>query len=142
MNQHDSYLTAPDDSDKVANKAIPPPAAPRVVIPGLNEVLPSGMPKAAPRGSLYGMRLARSGIRLLTIALGIAATWFVAAWVHHGRMPLLLSHPSPRLWIGVVHVQERILPPVWLTAVLGLLVLVALVMMVVGTQDATPKMNH
>ena len=143
MNQHETYITAPDDSAKVVREAIPPPGQPKVVIPGPTDdaagIPPSGRRTAAHRGKFYGMSLAWRGLRVLGVAFGIAAIWFVGAWVRHGRMPLGLNQPRIRISIGSP--PDPILPPVWLLAILGLLVLISLCMMLLGTQDVNPKMK-
>lgn len=145
MNQHETYITAPDDSAKVVREAIPPPGQPKVVIPGPTDDVagtpPSGRRIAAHRGKFYGMSLAWRGLRVLGVAFGIVAVWFVGAWVRHGRMPLGLLQPRIRLGLGSGYYPDPILPPMWLTAICGLLVLVAFCMMLLGTQDVNPKMK-
>ena len=146
INQHETYITAPDDSSKIVQEAIPPPAQPKVVVPGPTDhatgILPNGKPTAAHRGKLYGMSLAWRGLRLLGIAFGIAAIWFVGAWVRHGKMPLGLC-PEPRIIIGIGSgaTPSPIWPPTWLVAILGLMAFISICMMLLGTQDVTPKMK-
>ncbi len=139
MNQPETHITAADDSHKIVHEAIPPPASPKVVIPGPADhstgVLPNGKPPATNRGRLYGMALAWRGVRLLGFALGVAAVWFVAAWLRHGRMPLTAT-ASP-----MGGTLSPVLPPTWLLAILGLMVLISICMMFLGTQDAIPKMR-
>lgn len=74
-------------------------------------------------------------------------TWFIAAWIIHGRLPLEAHTPVARLGLGQESVrigvgelvyQAPILPPAWLLVILALLTLVALAMMFVGLQDSTP----
>ena len=143
MNQHETFITAPDDSAKVVREAIPPPAQPKVVIPAPTDdaagALPTGRPTTAHRGNFYGMALAWRGLRVLGVAFGIAGIWFVGAWIRHGRLPSGLAQPRIKLSIGSP--PEPILPHPWLLAILGLLVLVSLGMMLLGTQDAAPKMR-
>ncbi|MFC1498276.1 hypothetical protein ACFLS1_07395 [Verrucomicrobiota bacterium] len=143
INQHETYITAPDDLSKIVREAIPSPAQPKVVIPGptdhVNGILPDGKRTAAHRGKLYGMSLAWRGLRFLGFTFGIAAVWFVGAWVCHGRMPLCLSQPRIRFSIGSP--PSPILPPTWLVAILGLMVFISICMMLFGTQDITPKIK-
>ena len=140
MNQHETYITAPDDAAKVVRDAIPPPAQPNAVIPGPTDdatsVPPHRRRPAEHRGKLYGMPLAWRGLRVLGVAFGIAAVWFLAAWVRHGEMPLGLS-PAPRLDSH----QSPVLPPMWMIAILGLMVAISICVMLLGTQDVSPKMK-
>jgi len=81
---------------------------------------------------MRSITMAWKGIYLLGISFGISALWFVVAWVQNDSMPLFQrsafssSFSDPSL---------PILPPVWLSVVLGLLVAISFVMMVVGTQQ-------
>jgi len=139
MNQPETYITAPDDSDKIVREAIPPPAQPKVVIPGpadrLRDRFAGG--KAGKHGnvSFYGLRLAWRGLYLLGIALGVVGAWFFTAWIRHGRMPLV--QPQNTFSIGTL--PDRILPPEWLVAIVGLLTVVSLCMLLLGTHDVISK---
>jgi hypothetical protein len=147
MNQHDSYITAPDDSARIPHEAIPTPSQVKLVIPGPTDDQGSTRSRnsadSSKRGKHYGMRLAWRGQHLLGVAFGIAGAWFIAAWVGHGRMPLGLS-PAPRLGLGIggATPPSRILPPMWLLAIVGLFVLLSICMMLLGTNDVTPKLNR
>jgi len=143
MNQHETYITMPDDSAKIEREAIPPPGQPKVVIPGPTDDtkgLPSSRkPTAAHSGKLHGMSLAWRGIRLLGLAFGISAAWFFAAWIHHGRVPLGLF--QPRIMPSIYTPPSLIWPPTWLAAIVGLLLFISLCMMLLGIQDVTPRIN-
>jgi len=145
MNKHETYITAPDDASKVMREAIPPPAQPKVVIPNPTDNRLGrfdGKTSIRDRSSFYGLRLAWRGLQLLGIAFGIAGGWYVTAWVQHGRAPLIQSvvrAVSPYVRYGSE--PDPIVPPQWLLAVVGSLTIIALFMMLLGTQDSTPKMN-
>lgn len=142
MSQHETYITRPDDSSKVVREAIPPAGQQKVVVPGPTDqqagILPDGQTRAQRRDRWCGMARAWRGLRLLGVALGIAAVWFVAAWIHHGTVPLGLYKSGIRSSFGS---PSPILPPMWLVAILGLLGLIAILMMLLGTQDANPRMK-
>jgi len=145
INQEQTYITAPDDTSAIVREAIPPPAQPKVVIPN-----PSARDPAAPPGgkaakqshaNFYGLRLAWRGLYVLGSALGIAGVWFVTAWIRHGRLPLV-EYQSQSSRIGIDWVPPIIRPPEWLLAITGFLFLISLGMLLLGTQDVTPKMTH
>jgi hypothetical protein len=141
INRHQTYITAPNDSSKVVREAIPPAGQPKVVFPGPTDqqpgLLPNDRTNARSHSSFYGVPLTWRGLHLLGITIGIAAIWFVAAWVRHGRMPLGLQQPRTLLGGN----PDPILPPVWLLTVLGLLLLISFCMMLFGTQDAAPRIT-
>ena len=143
-NQRDAYITAPDDSAKTAHEALPPSAQPNVVMPGPTDDQPAtplgGKSARSHDRNLYGMPLAWRGLQLLGVAIGIAGVWFVAAWIRHGRMPLGEVFPQ-KIRISIGHPPQPILPPDWLLAIVGLMVLVSLAMVLVGTQDANWKLR-
>lgn len=143
IDQHETFISAPDDSAKVVREAIPPAPPIKVVIPGPIDQqvdhFPGGRKGERRWANWYGTPLVWRGLHLLGVSIGIAAVWFVAAWVRHGRLPLGMSFSNVRLSIGGPP-PSPILPSTWLVAVLGLLALISLCMMFVGTQDANPKM--
>ena len=146
MNQHETYISAPDDSAKIVREAIPPPAQPKAVIPGATDeqpgFLPNGRTTEQHRGKFYGMSLAWRGLHLLGVAIGIMAVWYVIAWIQHGRQPLPWFDTPIRISVGYPWTAPSpIFPPDWLLAVVGLLVLISLLMMLLGTQDVNPKMK-
>jgi hypothetical protein len=142
INQEQTYITAPDDTSAIVREAIPPPAQPKVVIPN-----PSDRDPAAPSGgraakqshaNFYGLRLAWRGLYVLGSAFGIAGAWFVTAWIKHGRLPLIEHQLKLRTgWVSTI-----IRAPEWLLAITGFLFLISLGMLLLGTQDVTPKMTH
>ncbi len=141
MDQHETYITAPDDVSKNVRAAIPPPAQPQVVFPGPMDREPSarrGIPsRKSVSASYYGLRLAWRGLHVMGLAIGIAATWYISAWVHHGRLPLV--KPQLRMGFGS---YSRILPPDWLLAITGSLVIIALYMLLLGSRDVTPRIRR
>ena len=144
MNQHETYITAPDDASKIVREAIPPATQMKVVIARPSDERARGISgtkqTARHRGTLYGMPFAWRGLYLFGITIGIVGAWFVAAWIRHGRMPLGLSiMPQVRLSFGSP--PSPIYPPTWLLAVAGVLSLISIAMMLSGTQDANPKMK-
>lgn len=139
MNQHQTSITAPDDSAKLRREAIPPAGQTEIVIPrrtaDATGAPPLGRSAPAQRGKLYGMSLAWRGLRVVGVTFAIAAVWFVGAWVRYGRIPLGLNEPTIR------PAPAPILPPVWLLAILGLLVVISICMILSGTQDVVPKLK-
>ncbi|MEK7996685.1 MAG: hypothetical protein AAB403_23015 [Planctomycetota bacterium] len=142
VNQHETYVKAPDDLSKIVSEAIPPPAQPKVAIPVPTDrktgLRPNGNTTRQQRSKLYGMPLAWRGLNLLGVAIGIAGLWFVTAWVIHGRLPMMTPEVARFSPSGP---QDRILPPSWLYAVVGSLALISFGMMLLGTQDASPKLR-
>jgi hypothetical protein len=141
MDQQETYITAPDDASKNVRAAIPPPAQPRVVFPGPMDRDPAarrGLPTRK-RGdvSFYGLGLAWRGLHVIGLAIGIVAAWYISAWVHHGRLPL--TEPQFKTGFGP---YNRILPPEWLLAITGSLVVIALFMLLLGSRDVIPRIRR
>lgn len=138
MDQHKAYITTPDDSAAIVREAIPPPAQPQIVIPGPTDhqsgKRPGGKTSMRNRSSFYGLLLAWRGLHVLGAAFGIAGAWYVTAWIRHGRLPLTVQ----RTYFGEL---PPIRAPEWLLAVTGFLLLISLCMLLLGTQESTPKMN-
>ena len=141
INQQQTYITAPDDTSSIVKEAIPPPAQPKVVIPGPVDREPTSRSgdRVAKQSDakFYGLRLAWRGLYALGFAIGIAGAWFVTAWIKHGRLPLM-EHVSRSSFGGSPPIQ----PPAWLLVITGVLCLISLGMLLLGTQDATPKMTR
>jgi hypothetical protein len=141
INQEQTYITAPDDTSAIVREAIPPPAQPKVVIPNPSDREPAsrsgGRSAKQSHANFYGLRLAWRGLHVLGAAFGIAGAWFVSAWIKYGRLPLI-EHPGRTSFGGF----QPIRPPEWLLAITGLLFLISLGMLLLGTQDVTPKMTH
>ncbi len=141
-NQHETYITAADDKTESVQEAIPPAAQPDVVIPGPADHRSGGgnRDEGAPRrGTLYGMSLARLGLRSLGAAFAAAGLWFIAAWVWHGTIPLGLRGSGN---IGIGSPARPLVPPLWLLAIIGVLVLISLGMMLLGTQDDSGRIER
>ena len=101
-----------------------------------------------PQDWMHGQPLVRRGLHLLGLAIGIAMTWFIAAWIIHGSQPLDTLTPVARLGqgtvrcsVGEVVYQAPILPSAWLLAMLALLTLAAFAMMFVGSQDINRRLR-
>ena len=144
LNHHQTYITAPHGSAQIEREAIPPDSQVKVVIPAPSDrqsgLFPNGDAAARHRDKLYGMALAWRGLHLLGVTIGIAVIWFVIAWVRHDTVPLGLVESEVRMAMGG-NPASPILPPTWLVAVLGLLTLISLFMMLMGTQDANPRIR-
>ena len=128
-------IRAPHDSDKILRAMAPP--HPQVVIPSpanpQSELKPPGKSASRQNRGLYGMRLVWRGLLLLGITLGISTLWFVWAWVTSGRLPLASKVNA----LG--HYLAPILPPPWLDIMVVPLGLLALFVMLVGSQDLIRK---
>lgn len=145
MNQQQVQITLPDDAAKVRYEATVPRKStspqPETLVPCSTDPQRGDLPRDRSTtgrfGNLYGMPLAWRGLQLLGGVIGITAVWYVGVWIAYGRMPLLPTHD---FWGGIGHL-DPILPPMWLVALLGPFTLISLVMMLLGTQDANPKIR-
>jgi hypothetical protein len=141
VDQHETYIAAQDDSSKIVQEAISPPAQPKVVIPVPTDEASGarlgGTRTKRSRTNFCGLRLAWRGLYLLGVALGVAGAWFITAWIRHGRIPL----SQPQIILSISTPPDRILPPEWLVAAVGLLAVVSLCMMLLGTHDVIPKLT-
>ena len=142
FNQHEASFTAPDNTTKIVHEAVMPPGQPTVVVTASEDDKSGRIPDSKSNdrhtGRHYGMTLVWRGVNVLGVAIGIAATWYVTAWIRHGQQPLA----PPRIALhSLGKTPLAVLPPDWLLAVVGLLGLISLGMMFLGLRDVTPKMN-
>ena len=142
INQHDTYIPKPNDPTVIVRQAIPPPAQPIVEAPGAVDQKPAIVSARTSskrkHPNYYGLRLANRGLLLLSTVFGMAATWYISAWVRHGRRPMEMS-PGFSIYFGFT--EPPILPPQWLLAVLGGLTLTSICLMLMGTQEDNPKIK-
>ena len=76
-------------------------------------------------------------MHLIGVTIGIAGTWYIAAWVLGGARPLtqqpnMLPYGPP---------EGPVVPPQWILGVTGVLTLVGLCFVLVGTQENNPKVE-
>lgn len=147
MSQQDTHddrtqIVAPDYSASIHAEAIPTTV--RSVSPS-----PERLPTATTcecesrlrenrEASYYGHRLIRRGLTFLGLALLVAATWYISAWIHHGRSPMPMSEPTLGHIVFEIGSKpptpEWIRPPIWVFVATTCLTLTSLAMMFTGVQ--------
>ena len=141
FDNHGSCFSAPEQSEAIVHKSMPPPSQPIVVIPKPTDNQPTLLPDSKNikqnRDKSDGLSLAWRGLSLLGITIGIVAVWYVASWIHHGSPPMT----QPLSIGGIGCNRPTILPPDWLMAVTGLLTIISFLMMLIGTHNATPRID-
>lgn len=140
MNQHETYLTVPNDTSKIMREATPPPAQPAVVISQPIDrpkgFVPNVTKIARRLRNFYGLPLAKRGLLLLGVDIALAGSWYVSVWIINGRQPLIQPRYS-RFGIGTD--PGPILPPDLLMGILACIALTSFFMMFLGTQDDNHK---
>ena len=126
INQHETYIAAPDDKSKMLCEAIPPAADPKVMIPGPTDEN-TGFPRegrtslVVKEGTFFGMNLVWRGLRLMGWTFVGFSTWYYGYFWVEGRFPQYA--------------------PSMLAVLAGILLVASLVMVFCGAQDATPRIN-
>lgn len=76
--------------------------------------------------------IAWRGVYLLGMSFALMGGWFVVAWIRYGVIPLGLFQPKITFSPNFAHAP--VLPPQWVIETSGIIALVALGMMLLGTQ--------
>lgn len=133
-NQHDTSISEPDYSAGViahpgqGNGIMPGPPFDAESCDGA-----SGRRMSSHHRKQKGNACAWCGLRVLGAAFGMALVWFIAAWIRYGRVPLGLF--SSRIPSGFDSSVSLILPPAWLVALLGVMVMISLIVMFTGSHS-------
>jgi hypothetical protein len=141
MQNPEPAITTPDATERLDRFAATRPGQPQVVLPGPlaaaggEEALPD--PRALRARKTHKASLLRRGLRLFSLTFGIAAAWFVYAWIRDGWMPRGLGPPQ-----GIHSFDahaDLAYPPEELLALLGFLLLLSLSMMLFGSHNPFPR---